>query len=45
MKTAIMDGRKRAWEVPTIVFKDNDIAIKTIDKGLPLYNKGGRVKK
>ena len=45
METAIMDGQKRGWEVPAIIFKDNEIAIKTIDKGLPVYKKGGRVKK
>jgi len=45
MKTVIVDGENRAWEVPMILIKDNKAAQAIIDKGLPIYKKGGVVKK
>jgi hypothetical protein len=45
MKTYIMDGDKRVWEVPMILFKENKAAQALIDRGLPVYKKGGTVKK
>jgi hypothetical protein len=45
MKTYIMDDNKRAWEVPMILIKENKGAQALIDKGLPIYKKGGIVKK
>jgi len=45
MKTYIMDGDKKVWEVPMILFKENKAAQAIIDKGLPIYKKGGIVKK
>ena len=45
MKTYIMDDNKRAWEVPMILIKENKAAQAIIDKGLPIYKKGGIVKK
>jgi len=45
MKTVIVDDEKRAWEVPMILFKENKAAQAIIDKGLPVYKKGGIVKK
>jgi len=45
MKTVIMDDEKRAWEVPMILIKENKAAQALIDKGLPIYKKGGIVKK
>ena len=45
MKTYIVDGEKRAWEVPMILFKENKAAEAIIDKGLPIYKRGGVVKK
>jgi len=45
MKTYIMDGDKKVWEVPMILFKENKVAQELIDKGLPVYKKGGIVKK
>jgi hypothetical protein len=45
MKTYIKDGDKRVWEVPMILFKENKAAQALIDKGLPVYKKGGIVKK
>jgi hypothetical protein len=45
MKTVIVDGGNRVWEVPMILFKENKAAQALIDKGLPIYKKGGIVKK
>ena len=45
MKTYIMDGDKKVWEVPMILFKENKAAQAIVDKGLPIYKKGGIVKK
>ena len=45
MKTYIMDGDKKVWEVPMILFKENKAAQAIIDKGLPIYKRGGTVKK
>ena len=45
MKTVIVDGDNRVWEVPMILFKENKAAQALIDKGLPVYKKGGTVKK
>jgi hypothetical protein len=45
MKTVIVDENNRAWEVPMILIKENKAAQALIDKGLPLYKKGGIVKK
>ena len=45
MKTYIKDGDKKVWEVPMILFKENKAAQAIIDKGLPIYKKGGIVKK
>jgi len=45
MKTYIVDDDKRAWEVPMILIKENKAAESLIDKGLPIYKKGGIVKK
>ena len=45
MKTVIVDGDKKVWEVPMILFKENKAAQAIIDKGLPVYKKGGIVKK
>ena len=45
MKTYIMDGNKKVWEVPMILFKENRVAKELIDKGLPIYKRGGIVKK
>jgi len=45
MKTVIMDDNKRAWEVPMILIKENKAAQAIIDKGLPIYKRGGVVKK
>ena len=45
MKTVIVDGKNRAWEVPMILIKENKAAQALIDKGLPIYKKGGIVKK
>ena len=45
MKTVIVDDNKRVWEVPMILFKENKGAQAIIDKGLPIYKRGGIVKK
>jgi hypothetical protein len=45
MKTVIVDGENRAWEVPMILIKENKAAQAIIDKGLPIYKRGGVVKK
>jgi hypothetical protein len=45
MKTVIVDDNNRAWEVPMILIKENKAAQALIDKGLPVYKKGGTVKK
>jgi len=45
MKTVIMDDNNRAWEVPMILIKENKAAQAIIDKGLPIYKRGGVVKK
>ena len=45
MKTYIVDENKRVWEVPMILIKENKAAQALIDKGLPIYKKGGIVKK
>jgi len=45
MKTVIVDENNRAWEVPMILIKENKAAQALIDKGLPIYKKGGIVKK
>jgi hypothetical protein len=45
MKTVIVDSGNRVWEVPMILFKENKAAQALIDKGLPIYKKGGIVKK
>jgi hypothetical protein len=45
MKTVIVDDNNRAWEVPMILIKENKAAQALIDKGLPIYKKGGIVKK
>ena len=45
MKTVIVDGDNRVWEVPMILIKENKAAQALIDKGLPIYKKGGIVKK
>jgi hypothetical protein len=45
MKTVIVDEDKRVWEVPMILIKENKAAQSLIDKGLPIYKKGGTVKK
>ena len=44
MKTVIVDGENRAWEVPMILIKENKIAKDIIKKGTPIYKKGGSVK-
>jgi hypothetical protein len=44
MKTAIMDEKKRGWEIPMILLKENKIAKDIIKKGTPIYKKGGSVK-
>ena len=45
MKTAIRDKDNRGWEIPMILIKDNKVAKETIKKGMPIYKKGGEVKK
>ena len=45
MKTVIVDGDKKVWEVPMILIKENKGAQAIIDKGLPIYKRGGIVKK
>ena len=45
MKTVIVDSDNRAWEVPMILIKENKAAQAIIDKGLPIYKRGGVVKK
>ena len=45
MKTYIVDENKRVWEVPMILIKENKAAQALIDKGLPIYKRGGIVKK
>ncbi len=45
MKTYIVDDNNRVWEVPMILFKENKAAEAIIDKGLPIYKRGGTVKK
>jgi hypothetical protein len=45
MKTVIVDDNNRVWEVPMILFKENKAAQAIIDKGLPIYKRGGVVKK
>jgi len=44
MKTAIVDEKKRGWEIPMILIKENKIAKDIIKKGTPIYKKGGSVK-
>jgi hypothetical protein len=41
MKTVITDGSNRAFEVPTLIIKDNPVAQDVISKGLGAYKKGG----
>ena len=45
MKTYIKDGNGRVWEVPMLLIKENKAAQAIIDKGLPVYKRGGVVKK
>jgi len=45
MKTVIVDSDNRVWEVPMILIKENKAAQAIIDKGLPIYKRGGVVKK
>jgi len=45
MKTAIRDKDNRGWEIPMILIKDNKVAKETIKRGMPIYKKGGQVKK
>ena len=45
MKTYIVDDSNRVWEVPMILIKENKAAQALIDKGLPIYKRGGIVKK
>ena len=45
MKTVIVDSDNRVWEVPMILIKENKAAQAVIDKGLPIYKRGGVVKK
>ena len=45
MKTYIVDDDNRAWEVPMILIKENKATQAIIDKGLPIYKRGGVVKK
>ena len=45
LKTVIVDSENRAWEVPMILIKENKAAQAIIDKGLPIYKRGGVVKK
>jgi len=45
MKTAIRDKDNRGWEIPMILIKDNKVAKETIKRGMPIYKKGGEVKK
>jgi len=45
MKTVIVDNNNRVWEVPMVLFKENKAAQAIIDKGLPIYKRGGTVKK
>jgi len=45
MKTVIVDRNNRVWEVPMILIKENKGAQALIDKGLPIYKRGGMVKK
>ena len=44
MKTAIVDEKKRGWEIPMILLKENKIAQELIKKGTPIYKKGGSVR-
>jgi hypothetical protein len=41
MKTVITDDRNRAYEVPTLIIKDNPVAQDIISKGLGAYKRGG----
>ena len=41
MKTVITDGSNRAYEVPTLIIKDNPAAQDIISKGLGAYKRGG----
>ena len=43
MKTVITDDSKRAFEVPTLIIKDNPAAQDIISKGLGAYKRGGIV--
>ena len=41
IKTAIMDGDGRGWEVPMIWL--DDVSRETVKKGTPIYKRGGMV--
>ena len=41
MKTVITDDRNRAYEVPTLIIKDNPVAQDIISKGIGAYKRGG----